>query len=257
MKLRTCFLFTSILILVAGTAAAQGPSKIGSCQTITQPGSYVVTKNLVAAGDCVVLKANYVSLDLGGFVITGDGTGSGITSPQAVKGLVIHDGTIINFGSGIRFCEGPSTVDSAENVTVLRMQIYGNVGLGVRICGKGAIVKDTNASGNGEFGILIDGERSVISGNVANGNSHYGIFLGPALGGSSVIGNTADNNNADGFVVGPGTTFMNNTARENGHAGLQVTCPSNVLGNTLTGNGLFNIQPVGAGCLVDHDVIAP
>src|SRR5438132_5860019 len=162
---------------MAGTAAAQpGPSKIGSCQTITQPGSYVVTKNLVAAGDCLVLKANYVSLDLGGFVITGDGTGSGITSPQAVKGLVIHDGTIINFDSGIRFCDGAgSNVDRAENVTVLRMQLYGNVGLGVRICGKGAIVKDTNASGNGEYGILIDGERSVISGNVANGNSSYGI----------------------------------------------------------------------------------
>ena len=68
----------SVVMLAAGPALAAGISK---CTKITKPGSYVLTRNLTARGDCLVVAASFVTLDLGGFVITGEGDvgeGSGV-----------------------------------------------------------------------------------------------------------------------------------------------------------------------------------
>jgi parallel beta-helix repeat protein len=256
MRLSTLIHTIAVIAATAATAwAQQGPSKINSCQTISQSGSYVVTKNLTAAGDCLVLTADYVTLDLSGFVIKGNGFGSGITASQPIKGVVIHDGVIIDFDSGIRFCAGPSTISGATNVTIHHIRANENA-FGMRICGSDNTIKDSDASENSNEGILVDGDRSIVNGNIANRNGVFGIFMGPVAGGSTVIGNTADANGSIGVVIGPGSTVMNNTARENSYQGMQVNCPSNVLGNTLTANPV-NIQTNGVGCLLDHNVIAP
>ena len=52
-------------------------NRISKCTTISKPGSYVLTRNLTASGDCLMVAANFVTLDLGGWVITGNGTGTG------------------------------------------------------------------------------------------------------------------------------------------------------------------------------------
>jgi len=263
MKIRMAAL---VLVLVAATAAADapGPTKITACQTIDQPGSYVLIKNLTATGDCLVLTGNYVTIDLAGFLITGNGTGRGITATQAVKGVVIHDGSIIGFTQGIAFFIGAN-----DNITVLRTRINENRspdGLfdpGINIFGDGAIIRDTNATSNGEDGIIVSGGGAFLSGNVANGNRGNGIVIGSVLsGGSTLIGNTADANGKLGFGIGVGSTIMNNTARGNTIAGMSVDCPSNVIGNTLTGNGPAAIGGTGIitnglACRLDHNVITP
>jgi hypothetical protein len=48
------------------------------CQTISQPGSYELTDNLTTNGDCLVITADFVTIDLAGFTITGN---SNITAP--------------------------------------------------------------------------------------------------------------------------------------------------------------------------------
>ena len=42
---------------------ATGRTPIDQCQTITTPGAYVLTKNLQATGDCLVIGTSFVTLD--------------------------------------------------------------------------------------------------------------------------------------------------------------------------------------------------
>jgi hypothetical protein len=77
-----------------GTSAGQ-PIKISKCTKITKPGSYLVTRNLTAVGDCLVLEARNVTLDLGGW-ITGDGAedSTGVTGGSSTTE---RNGTVTNF----------------------------------------------------------------------------------------------------------------------------------------------------------------
>jgi hypothetical protein len=65
---------------VAG-AREEGPTEIEKCQTISEPGSYKLVNNLVAASgaDCLVITADNVTIDLAGFSI-----GSGAPPPSTV-----------------------------------------------------------------------------------------------------------------------------------------------------------------------------
>ena len=65
-------------VIASVTALGAGPAlgaQINKCTTITKPGFYVLTRNLTATGDCLVVAANFVTIDLGGWVITGSGLG--------------------------------------------------------------------------------------------------------------------------------------------------------------------------------------
>ena len=60
----------SVVALAAGPALG---AQINKCTKITKPGFYVLTRNLTATGDCLVVAANFVTIDLGGWVITSTG----------------------------------------------------------------------------------------------------------------------------------------------------------------------------------------
>ena len=57
-------------------------AKTAKCGTITDSGSYAVKKNLVAEGDCIVVAADYVTIDLGGFTLTGGTLKGGLLPPE-------------------------------------------------------------------------------------------------------------------------------------------------------------------------------
>jgi hypothetical protein len=87
-------------------AAEAAPREITKCTTIDKPGSYVLTRNLTtAAGDCVLVAASFVSLDLDGFVITGPGgelpDGAGVISGGTQNFITVRNGAIHNFGVGV------------------------------------------------------------------------------------------------------------------------------------------------------------
>src|SRR5437899_4572911 len=97
---------TAVLVLsvVAYAPDAGAVTPISACVTITTPGSYILTRNLVAAGDCLVVAADFVTIDLAGHMIRGNRTGIGIQDSGLRKGIAIHDGTITNFLAGLRIC---------------------------------------------------------------------------------------------------------------------------------------------------------
>ena len=245
MKRMTALAIATMMALglsAPATGAPVGLKKITSCQTIGQSGSYSLGNNLTAAGSCLVVAADFVTIDLAGFTIAGNGTGGGVTSDTADtprKGIALRNGTIRNFQRGIDF--GCGGYGCGIQILVEQMFVLDNSDTGVSV-NEMAVVKDSVFSGNGD-GINV-GSRSLITGNDSSHNTSSGIVVST---GSTVIGNTAGVNGNNGIVVLNGSTVVNNTVQVNDNFGLAVTCPSNVSGNTATNNGT-NLLLQSEGC---------
>src|SRR5258708_11817243 len=103
-SIRTLKLVTLLALglcaLPSTPAHAAAPTPINACETVSTPGNYALTKNLTASGDCLTLTASNINIDLTGHTISGDGSGRGIGGNN-VRNIVINDGTIKNFATGI------------------------------------------------------------------------------------------------------------------------------------------------------------
>ncbi len=217
----------AILALILGANSTEGvakgpsgPTQIKSCGTLSEPGSYVVVQNLTATGDCLVIAADFVTIDLGGFTLTGNGTaGEGITDQSAGHvGVVVRNGAVTGFGFGVRIANGSRL--TIEGIRAINNNVHG------MSIGMNSIVKGNTVSGNGSIGISAD-TGSIVTGNIASGNGD------------------------DGIAVESGSTVSGNTSTNNTVYGIDVVCPSNVIGNTLQGNGTDLSDPTGCN-LVDN-----
>ena len=247
----------SVVVLGAGPALG---AQLSACTTISQRGSYELTRNLTARGDCLVVAANFVTIDLGGWVIAGNGTGSGITDQEAARrGIAVRNGTVTNFDAGVAL--GETTGAVVENVRAITHNTFG-IATGSFSIVSGNIVENTifgiiagrfstvtgNSAAGGEGGIRA-GPHSTVSGNSVFGDP--GIGAGP---GSTISGNTVQG--LAGIETGPGSTVSGNTVQNTGGGtGITVACPSNVIENTVTGHE-ENLLLVGAGC-TNIDNLAP
>jgi len=196
-------------VTIFAPAADAQPTKINNCQTISNPGSYVLTDNLSAdaGSDCLTITADFVTINLASFTISGGGGGfAGIvvdrgTGPR-LRGIAIRNGSISNFSLGV-------DVGEAD----------------------GAIVEGLRVSGVTQGIAAID---SIVKGNTVTGFSDFGIS---ASGGVITGNNVSDGGNAgfgDGFRSNGGTV-IGNTATNNGSAGFRVFCPVNLTDNTAVG----------------------
>jgi len=96
MRTRTTWLGLSVVALflvlcgpgmVAQAAAA---TQISSCMMITEPGAYELVQNLQAwSGDCLMVQADFVTIDLKGFGIFGSGQ-YGTAVGGMGRGLVVR-----------------------------------------------------------------------------------------------------------------------------------------------------------------------
>ena len=160
---------------------------------------------------CLIVNANFVTIDLKGFTITGNNEDSGIAS--GAGGLVVRNGTIRRFDFGL------------------------NTG------GSGGRVEGINANGN-EIDGIRGGNDSIVTNSISSGNGGQGIVCGQCI----VSNNVASFNNGDGFELAFSNIFSN-TAVGNIGDGFQVSCPSNLVGNFAFGNGLnLNSTNVSAPC---------
>lgn len=219
---RIAFLATSVAALgVTAFGAHAAPTPISACGAISSPGSYVLTNNLTASGDCLRIRADDVTLDMDGFTMFGDGSGNAITV-DATR-FTVRNGSMIKFGVGIGLLSY-SLLDVPGNV-IERVRISNMAGWGVG--GGSATVRD-----------------SVFTGN---GNTAMGLNEGSLVTGNRVVGNKA------GIAVAQGSVVSGNVVHSNGNSGIVANCPSLVLGNTATGS-TFNLTLFGAGCTSDHNV---
>jgi hypothetical protein len=270
----------------AASAQAAPPTPISACPyTITTSGNYVVTRDLVASGDCIIIATNSIAIDLidlQGHSITGSGSGIGIGNrgDNGYLNLIITNGTIRKFDNGIS-PRGQFTI-------IANMTVRDNTGNGITT-GSSSTVVDTVASWNGLVGIVGPGfvsgvqanhnafrgmqlQFSIITDSEVNDNGDIGIW---ALD-SSVAATTAKRNASDGFMLvgdtnaisdstasdngGNGTSMLdagagtnravNNVANNNAEAGIALGCPANAFGNTARNNAGGNIVTSDNTCVL-------
>ena len=235
-------------ILVPGPGAQAAPTAITACQTITQPGSYVLANDLTStSADCLVITTSFVTINLAGFSISVGLPRTAIlaTSGTPLQGIAVRNGSI-TASAGVNLDAAGGSIVEGLRVFVLGAGISatgivrgnavtgGSANVPVSQFGINAsgIVTDNYVTGFGRAtGIIADG---IVRGNTAT-NNLGGIHAGA---GSTVIGNTATNNS--GFGMG---------------FGISADCPSNLTDNTAVNNHT-NLVLNGDGCH-NEDNVAP
>jgi hypothetical protein len=182
--------------------------------TIDQPGSFFLVNNLTATGNCLRITAASVSIDLAGFAIVGNGSGTGVFSTSDLS--EVRNGIIQNFNIGV-------IAGVVENV-----RAFANTATGIATQRR---AKNNLAERNGDTGLSASG---VIIENTAVANAGDGIFV---RGRSTVISNIALDNGGNGISddIG-GSTMMSNVVSGNGGVGIFMRCPGVVAFNTSTSN---------------------
>jgi hypothetical protein len=247
------------LLLGIGTplGAAWAATTISTCPyTIATSGDYVLAANLKAAGTCITIAANTVTINLHGHKITGNGTGFGITDGGSfVQAIVIANGVIQNFDTGIYF-----GAPFSHPITITEVSVQNNTHTGIVIYGD-ATVMNSASNNNGGDGTFFTSVAAIYA-SEANENQGYGISgNGPtfvigsktnsnALSGmalrvsSQVIDSEANGNGGNGIDVALGpadNTVIGSTALRNGGAGINLLCPSNAVSNTAKFNSAGNL----------------
>lgn len=225
-------------------AVLAAPQVIATCQVITQPGSYVVGKNLVAAGDCLVIANDFVTIDLNGFTLSGGAkSGAGVSElpGSSFRGITVRNGVVTNFLQGILFAK-------STGVTIERVNATANTAEGI-VAGDMSTVNRSQAIGNGNTGIRL-GQRALATGNSANENGGGGILVDI---GGNVVGNSAGRNKGTGIATSEGANVAHNVSRNNGTDGIFADCPSAIVENAATNNLAQNIHVLSGACITEHN----
>jgi hypothetical protein len=175
--------FSVVCVTLPRKAHAQsGPQAITACTRITQPGSYIVVNNIKATTanlipsdwgipGCLVIAADFVTLDLGGFTLFGPGSGINavgvITGSYAYRGATVRSGEVTNFFIGIYL---GSSIGKGGGYVVEHVTAIGNSSTGIEVYTDGARVVGNVAISNGAEGFLILCP-SVVAQNMAVSNS--------------------------------------------------------------------------------------
>jgi len=231
----------SATVILASSSSFAAPKVLNNCQPITESGAYVVGKNINAAGDCFVVAADNVNVDLDGFVLTGNGTGSAFVEQLAVgrKGLNVRNGVVTGFANGIFMLNSTAMV-------IDRMQFTNNSSSGVH-AGDTVTVTNSQALDNGS-GIVL-GQRASVSGCTVNNNAGTGISLNI---GSAATGNAVGRNGGTGIFMAEGGLVANSVSRNNQQYGVLMDCPGTVVSSTVSNNLAFNISQPGGGGSCDE-----
>ena len=181
--------------------------------TITQPGSYRLASNIVvpdANTTAIVITANHVTLDLGGFAILG---------PTVCAGTPVTNCSPTGNGVGVSV-----PAFSTVNTTVRNGTVSGMGRTGINLSGQGARVEAVTVTSNGTNG--IQASNAILQNNHAIRNGANGIVTGNTN--SIFLGNSATGNNALGLSGGPRDAAAHNLTNDNGVNGL--------IGNQTAGN---------------------
>jgi hypothetical protein len=241
----------------------------GNSFIINQPGSYYLTGNINATGGKhgISVQADSVTLDLNGFALIGEATGSGIgiNVPVVRNSLCIHNGIVRNWRS-----HGVAALNASSSA-LERLRAVSNLGGGLMI-GNESVVRDCVMTGNGEG--LVSADRVLVTGCVCDVNALGGMDLasdvqvvdcvvlrtvggayGIQVGARSMMSRcTVNRNFLDGIRVGAGTTVADCNSSFNGGVGIKSSDDCSIVRNTCYANQSDGIWVVGIGSAVEDNL---
>ncbi|MGH7623131.1 MAG: NosD domain-containing protein [Gemmatimonadaceae bacterium] len=200
--------------------------------TISQPGSYFLTRNLTNAtsSDGIDITTHDVSLDLNGFTLTGFGGGSGIRagSPGA-RGISVRNGAVELWSTGVDLSQSAGAVADS-----LRVTDDGQVGLNM---GAGGLAHDITAQRD-NIGIEVSDPASTFGGGLIDGcvatKNNWGVYL--LANNVTVKSCDLDSNTQSGLQVAQ--SFFFDTITDNTAQGdpIGVHLEAGTSGNTVVRN---------------------
>lgn len=253
---------TAIAVLVIGLWSAPAFARDVRCGDVITEDTKLHEDLLDCPGNGLEIGADGITLDLGGHVIDGTGTGIGIRS-HGNDQVQIKDGTIREFSTGVSLGRAPNFPGGAErgpashNHLLLDLTVRDHVGTAVslyaggqnaversRLVGNGGpaiSLTDTHGnrvvknkiSDNVEGVRLLSGEDNVVLQNRVMRNERVGIAIGLTLGApfsadnNRIASNTVVANGTDGVLVstaGTANVVEGNRSHLNGDDGIDVDC---------------------------------
>ncbi len=215
------FKFPDATVQTTAAASSETRTPIATIPyTISTSGSYYLTQNLEHTGSDIgiYIDANFVTLDLNGFTISGDQTTSSDGVYVNYKSCVtVKNGIIFNFDYGIYFFGTSSSVGYlAENVQVINC-----AGAGIWLNGSGNEIRKCNIS--------------LCQGNGITDNGYGSMFRG----------NTIIDNDGNGIISANYASFIDNLITYNDLAGIEPTGNSFFDGNLVYSNGGSTYPNIG------------
>jgi hypothetical protein len=196
-----------------------GSDTAGFPVTLDTPGSYVLTSNLFvpAAAGGVVVTAEHVTLDLGGFLIEGavGSLGAGVQGGNLVR---VHGGSVRRFGAGGVVVGAYSRAD----------EIHADGNWAGIVAGGSSIVSNSTLRQN-VYGVSV-GSGAIVEGCIVAQNQYDGITLSPA---ASVRHSFVSGNQSRGVVASGGALIQENAVGGNLGRGIQVGAMSGGGAGTL------------------------
>ena len=179
--------------------------------TLSVFASYKLASNLVPGPNLngIVVTAPDVTIDLGGFTLSGGPAGGANNSKFGIVGygdrLTVRNGTIGAFRIGALYAP------NRDYLIVENVRIVNNFDGIDNQDGEHARIQNNTISSNRRYP-LVCGKSCHIEGNVVSGNQGGGVYLTTG----TVLGNTIVSNSSagisSGYIVGAG----NNTLIDNG-----------------------------------------
>lgn len=219
--------------------------------TIAQPGSYYLTTNVSANGNAIVITANGVSLDLGGWTISSTATnaalgGSAILLAGFLKNVTIQNGFIqggvtnngsggfsgSGFGSGINYSVSPPV-----NVLVSKVSVSGCLTYGIALnIGESTVVESCTVRTIGTYGIYastVKGCAAVDCGSEAIYGDQVTDCRGESFGSMGIYATMAQN------CYGQCTS---------GGRGIYATTAHNCYGRCIGGGTGLEVSDIATSC---------
>jgi hypothetical protein len=179
--------------------------------TIDEQGRYCLVHDLrfaASSGDAILVAADYVLLDLNGFVLDGSDGGAATLANgiHAVdrRNVTVRNGVVRGFLSGVFLEDTSPGLTSSQAHLVEGLRAEGNTYAGVRVQGRGNIIRrnqvdstsGTTASGpdSDVFGILSEGPLARLIANDVTETVGVGTGAGNAIAVGSGTGTVIERN---------------------------------------------------------------
>lgn len=215
-KTSQAFVCITLGIIASVFSIPTNARAINRCMELKHPGLYTLKKNLSSNGDCLIINANHVTIDLNGYVISSSTEkydGNAI-SGSIKRGLHVRNGTITGFGSAIL---GPN-FSTLDDVKIIK---NGSV-----ILGEGSTVTNSMFVDNDYVGL------EVGKGSIVKDNTFFESYMQLVVEtGSLVVNNVGLYAHTSGFEIGEKSLVMANNSNVQWHIGIQTDKHSNVLFN--------------------------
>jgi parallel beta-helix repeat protein len=201
----------------------------------------VLTGNLTCAGTAMVVVADNIVVDLNGFAVTGNGSGTGVVVPRS--GVTVRNGTVRSFDTGI-LIDGTGEKPANDNV-VVRVTVQNNK-TGVDLFESSrSVITDSVLHNNFSIGAVlhVGSDRNRIIRTRVTASS-VGVLIREGSGENSVVDNTISKNEK-GVVLTDGSDdnlIYGNSVVGNTETGVKISGPGasdNVVrANRITNNGV-------------------